>query len=94
MIHKRSTALELSVEYFTGGLKPVLRHANLTLSSDMDKLVNLMSYHYKRVWYLASLSDHLTKYFIEKKTIFLRNFEVYDKDQHFQLYQFLFLLSF
>ena len=36
-IHKRSTALERSVKYFTGGLKPVLRCTNLTLSSDMDK---------------------------------------------------------
>ena len=32
-IHKRSTALERSVKYFTGGLKPGLRRANLTLIS-------------------------------------------------------------
>ena len=33
MIHKRSTAWERSVKYFTGGLKPVLRHLN----SDVDQ---------------------------------------------------------
>ena len=38
MIHKRSsTALERSVNYFTGGLKLVSRRANLTLSSDVDQ---------------------------------------------------------
>ena len=37
MIHKRSTALERSVKLFTGGLKPVSRLANLTLSSDVDQ---------------------------------------------------------
>ena len=37
MIHKRSTTLERSVKYFTGGLKPVSRHANLTISSDVDQ---------------------------------------------------------
>ena len=38
MSYKRSTALERSVKYFTGGLKPVLRwRANLTLSSDADQ---------------------------------------------------------
>ena len=35
-IHKRSTALEPSVKYFTGGLKRVLRCTNLTLSSDVE----------------------------------------------------------
>ena len=35
MIHKRSTAMEQSVKYFTGGLQPVARRANLTLSSDV-----------------------------------------------------------
>ena len=33
---KRSTALERSVKYFTGRLKPVSPRANLTLSSDVD----------------------------------------------------------
>ena len=33
MIHKRRTALERSVKYFTGELKPVSWRANLTLSS-------------------------------------------------------------
>ena len=37
---KRSTALERSVKYFTGGLKPVSRCANLTLSSDVDQDTN------------------------------------------------------
>ena len=32
MIHKRSTALERSVKYFTGGLKPVSRHQRLVCS--------------------------------------------------------------
>ena len=36
-IHKRSTALERSVKYFTGGLKPVQQCTNLTLSSDVDQ---------------------------------------------------------
>ena len=36
---KRSTALERSVhvQYFTGGLKPVSRRDNLSLSSDVDQ---------------------------------------------------------
>ena len=37
MIHKGSTALEQSVNYFTGGLKPISPRANLTLSSDVDQ---------------------------------------------------------
>ena len=37
MIHKRSIALEWSVKYFTEGLKPVKRCANLTLSKDVDQ---------------------------------------------------------
>ena len=37
MIHKRSTALERSVKYLTGGLKPVSRSANLTLNKDLDQ---------------------------------------------------------
>ena len=36
-VHKRRTALEWSVKYFTGGLKPVKRCTNLTLSSDVDQ---------------------------------------------------------
>ena len=36
-IHKRSTAMERSVKYFTGGLKPVIWRANLTLDSDVDQ---------------------------------------------------------
>ena len=36
-IHKRNTALERSVKYFTGGLKPVLQRTNLTLNSDVDQ---------------------------------------------------------
>ena len=36
-IHKRSTALEWSVKYFTVGLKPVSRRANLNLNSDVDQ---------------------------------------------------------
>ena len=36
-IHTKSTALEWSVKYFTGGLKSVLCHANLTLNSDVDQ---------------------------------------------------------
>ena len=36
-IHKRSTALERSVKYFIGGLKPVSRRASLTLNSDVDQ---------------------------------------------------------
>ena len=36
-IHKRSTALERSVKYFTGGLKPVSRRANLTLNLNVDQ---------------------------------------------------------
>ena len=35
MIPKSITALELSLKYFTGGLKPVAWRANLTLSSDV-----------------------------------------------------------
>ena len=35
-IHKRSTALERSVKYFTGGLKLVSRRINLTLNLDVD----------------------------------------------------------
>ena len=34
---KRSTALERSVKHFTGGLKPVQRCTNLSLSSDVDQ---------------------------------------------------------
>ena len=37
MIHKISVTLERSVKKNTGGLKPVSRHANLTLSSDVDQ---------------------------------------------------------
>ena len=37
MIHRRNTALEKSVKYFTGELKPVSRRTNLTLSSDVDQ---------------------------------------------------------
>ena len=37
MIHKIITALERSVKYFTGGLKPVSQRVNLTLSSDVDQ---------------------------------------------------------
>ena len=37
MIHKRSTALERSVKYFTGGLKQVSQRANRILSSDVDQ---------------------------------------------------------
>ena len=37
MTHKRSTALERSVKYFTAGLKLVSRRANLTLNSDVDQ---------------------------------------------------------
>ena len=37
MINKTSTAVERSVKYFTGGLKPVSRRANLTFSSDVDQ---------------------------------------------------------
>ena len=37
MIHERSTALEWSVKYLTGGLKPISQCANLTLSSDVDQ---------------------------------------------------------
>ena len=37
MIRKRSTALERSVKYFTGGLKPDSPHANLTHRSDVDQ---------------------------------------------------------
>ena len=36
-IHKRSTVLDRSVKYFTGGLKPVSLRTNLTLSSDVDQ---------------------------------------------------------
>ena len=35
-IRKRSTTLEQSVKYFTGGLKPVPRRANVTLKSDVE----------------------------------------------------------
>ena len=34
---QKSTALERSVKYFTGGIKPVSRQANLTLSLDVDQ---------------------------------------------------------
>ena len=48
MTHKRSTALERSVKYFTGGLKPVKRYTNLTLSNmnlyKLQKLHSLMFY--------------------------------------------------
>ena len=37
MIHKRSTAMERSENYFTGELKPVSRRISLTLSSDVDQ---------------------------------------------------------
>ena len=37
MVNKRSTALERSVKIFYGGLKPVSRRVNLTLSSDVDQ---------------------------------------------------------
>ena len=36
-IHERGTALEWSVKYFTGGLKPVSWRANLTLNSYVDQ---------------------------------------------------------
>ena len=35
--HKRSTTLEQSVNYFTGGLKLVSWRANLTFNSDVDQ---------------------------------------------------------
>ena len=48
MIHERSTALEHSVKYFTGGggggkggFKPVPRRASLTLSSDVDQEIDV-----------------------------------------------------
>ena len=44
---QKSTALERSVKYFTGGLKPVSQRANLTLSSD------LFSFH---EWYIKHIT--------------------------------------
>ena len=45
MIQKRIAALERSVKYFTGGLKPVSQPANLTLSSDVDQDTLMFDLH-------------------------------------------------
>ena len=44
-INKRSTALERSVKYFTGGIKPDPWCANLSLSSDMDQDTQMFGLH-------------------------------------------------
>ena len=49
-IHKRSTALEQSVNFFTGVLKPVLRCTNLTLSSDADQETKMFGLHLSSLW--------------------------------------------
>ena len=59
MIHKRSTALERSVKYFTVGLKPVSLRANLTLSSDVDQDTYMFGLHERHltietIWYQNS----------------------------------------
>ena len=54
-IHKRSTALERSVKYFTGGLKPVLRHANLTLNSDVDQDTKIFGLHERPLTYQCNI---------------------------------------
>ena len=50
-IHKGSTAFEWSVKYFTGGLKPVLRHTNLTLYSDVDQDTYIFGLHERPLAY-------------------------------------------
>ena len=45
MINKRSTALEGSAKYFTGGLKPVSRCTNVTLSSYVDQDTYMIGLH-------------------------------------------------
>ena len=52
--HKRytkSTALEWSVKYFTGGLKLVLWRANLTLNSDVDQDTLIFGLHERPLTY-------------------------------------------
>ena len=55
MIHKISTALERSLKYFTGVLKPVLRRGNLTLSSDVDQNTYMFGLHERKT---PNLSMH------------------------------------
>ena len=54
-IHKRSTAWERSVKYFTGVLKPVLRRANLTLNTDVGQDKPLLI---KNSNSIPDISDH------------------------------------
>ena len=55
-IHKRSTTLERSVEYFTGGLKPVSQRANLTLNSDVDQDTYIFGLHKRPLNYQCIIS--------------------------------------
>ena len=55
-IHKRSTVLERSVKYFTGGLKQVLGRANLTLNSDVDQDRHIFGLHERPLTYQCIIS--------------------------------------
>ena len=58
MTHKRSTALERSVKYFTDWLKPVLQRANLTLSSDVGQDTYMFGLREPPLSYSLSLNDN------------------------------------
>ena len=59
MNHKRSIALEGSVKYFTGGLKPVSCRADLTLSSDVDQDAWMFGLHETPLTYQWILSKNI-----------------------------------
>ena len=55
-IHKRSTALERSVKYFTGELKPVYWCTNLTLSLDVEQTTYMFGLHEIPLIYQCTIS--------------------------------------
>ena len=56
LIHKGSTALEQSVKYYTGELKPVSRRANLTVSSDVDQDTYMVGLNERPLNYKCTIS--------------------------------------
>ena len=80
MIHKRNTALELSVKIFywrifTGGLKPVSRRANIKYRREAYSLVNLKKIvnRYKREGYKNKSIHHAILYIPSYKTNYIFN---------------------
>ena len=58
MIHKRGTALEQSVKYFTGALNG-FHGANLTLSSDVNQDTEMFGLHERPLTYPCIISQNI-----------------------------------